>query len=738
METKRKEFRLRQLLPLEIVVGIVLLVGMFFLSSKADIASAQRHLSTTVAYMKEQCNSSQLRELGTEAKSLLRVTESVEQIRWRLKYGSERYRDDVTIEDTLKAYAHDSYLAGLILLDDTGAVTASYDGVGFAPEALLDRMDTNAYLDVVPFQEKTYTMRIVFDDDSYIDLAATGRTDEPGVILGYYFTSAVYANTFNNSISSLVSGYSREQDGTVVVTSGNRIIASNNTALVGTDVENTPILQSIMERGMGTHLIHTKDTSKAIGYNFGLMDKGQNYYIYAYMPERMVFTTTPRNLLYTLFVYLLLLVLAHMLWWRTQRGYQAKQLSTQRSYMEQLEKVNEELREAVAQAEKANAAKSNFLSRMSHDIRTPLNGIIGLLKIDMTHFDDKDLVLENHEKMTVAANHLLSLINDVLQMSKLEDGKTELTHEFIDLVELTKDIVFIIYGRTVEAGLEWDYEKGKSHIPYRYIYGSPVHLRQIFLNIYGNCIKYNRPGGKITTIVESLGDHDGICTYRWTISDTGVGMSEEFLKHIFDPFAQEKNDARSVYQGTGLGMTIVKHLIDQMGGSITITSQEGVGSKFVIDIPFEIAPEPAEAPAPVETHERNIAGMHLLLAEDNELNAEIARVLLTDGGATVTEVRDGRQAVECFRDHEPGTFDAILMDIMMPEMDGLTATQAIRQMERPDAKTIPIIAMTANAFHEDAEKCIAAGMNAHLAKPIDPELLYETLEAYRPLGEREV
>ena len=191
---------------------------------------------------------------------------------------------------------------------------------------------------------------------------------------------------------------------------------------------------------------------------------------------------------------------------------------------------------------------------------------------------------------------MLSLINDVLQMSKLEDGKANLTHELIILVDLTRDIVNIIHGRAVEAGIEWDFEKNKSVIPYPYIYGSPLHLRQIFLNIYGNCIKYNRPDGKITTIVDNLEEHGNICTYRWTITDTGIGMSKEVLEHVFDPFAQEKNDARSMYHGTGLGMAIVKGLIDQMGGSIEITGEEGVGSEFVIVIPFEIAPSPETLP----------------------------------------------------------------------------------------------------------------------------------------------
>ena len=391
------------------------------------------------------------------------------------------------------------------------------------------------------------------------------------------------------------------------------------------------------------------------------------------------------------------------------------------------EQENARLQSAFDEMRIANRTKTEFLSRMSHDIRTPLNGIIGLLQVDETHFDDKALLLENHKKMQISANHLLSLINDVLQMSKLEEGTTVLTHERISLVELTRDIITIIIDRAEEAGIEWEYEKDKSIIPYPYIYGSPLHLRQIFLNIYGNCIKYNRPGGKITTTIDSLGEQDGKCTYRWTISDTGIGMSPDFVDHIFEPFTQEKQDARSYYHGTGLGMTITKELVDRMGGSITVTSQLGVGSTFVITLPFEIAPSPEQTPDAHAAPDISIAGCRLLLVEDNALNAEIAQILLTDEGATVTVVTDGKQAVEIVQNNPPDTFDAVLMDVMMPVMNGIDAAKTIRSLNRPDAKTLPIIAMTANAFYEDAQKCLAAGMNAHLAKPLQIKKVKQTI-----------
>lgn len=403
--------------------------------------------------------------------------------------------------------------------------------------------------------------------------------------------------------------------------------------------------------------------------------------------------------------------------------------------LEKEKEYRKELEDKLRIVENENRTKTEFLRRMSHDIRTPLNGIIGLLEVDEAHFDDMELVKENHEKMRIAANHLLDLINDVLQMSKLEDSITELAHEPISLVELTEDIVAIVVDRALKAGIQWEYERGKKNIPYPYIYGSSVHLRQIFLNIYGNCIKYNRPGGKINTIVDVLGEKDGICTYRWTISDSGVGMSREFVEHIFEPFAQEKSDAKSVYQGTGLGMSIVKGLIDKMGGSISVSSQEGIGSTFVITIPFEIAPTPMKMKDETVDFEHSISNLKLLLAEDNVLNAEIAEMLLTDAGAEVVVVTDGMQAVETFQTSEQGTFDAVLMDIVMPKMDGIAAAKKIRASAHPDAKQIPIIAMTANAFQEDAKECLNAGMNAHLTKPLEMDKVIGTIAKYCSVNE---
>ena len=388
--------------------------------------------------------------------------------------------------------------------------------------------------------------------------------------------------------------------------------------------------------------------------------------------------------------------------------------------------LNKKLHKALIAAETANRAKSTFLLNMSHDIRTPLNGIMGLLKINMAHSDDEELVRENYKEMEKAANHLLSLINDVLQMSKLEDGREELSLELVCLPDVFCDMKAIIDGSALDKGISVDFSEDSIWV-HPYVITNPLYLRQIFLNIYGNSIKFTNFGGKISTKQECIEEKDNVITYRWIISDTGIGMSKEFLKHIFEPFAQERADARSNYHGTGLGMAIVKKMIDKMEGTISVTSEVGKGSTFVVELPFEMGAAPEKSKKEEADKENTIHGLNLMLVEDNELNAEVAEILLEDEGAIITMVNDGQQAVELFNNNPVGTFDAILMDIMMPVMDGLTATKAIRALNRPDAGIIPIIAMTANAFAEDVQRCLDAGMNAHLAKPLDIEKVKKTI-----------
>lgn len=721
MKNKQHNLDRNNFILAEILVGLLLFFVVLVITVKADLSSAETRLSDMVTYIKEQYNNNMKLDIASESKSLMRMIQSVEVLSQQIQ--QEEKTSDIT-EELLENYCTISYLTGVLILDENGQVQEKYCSDEVQAEEILSQTDQDVLLDVVDFHEKTYSVRMECEDGSYIDIAANGRQDKPGIVLVYYHTPERYTSIFNHSINSLLTGYSLEHNGTIVISENNQIVASNDKGLIGAKTEDIQELKCINESAVEKQLVRTDYQTIP---DYGLMEKGRDYYVYAYMSADKIFAKTPRNMLYTVFIYLVIVGFMHALRWRMLQGHQKEQMRLQKEYTKNLESKNLELREAVFQAQKANAAKSSFLSRMSHDIRTPLNGIIGLIKINETHMDDRELVKTNQDKMLVSADHLLSLINDVLQMSKLEDENIEISHEPIDLGDISREVGTIISGRTAEAGIA--FEIGKQELPVSYVYGSPLHIRQIFLNIYGNCIKYNKPHGKVTTTLKCLGEKNGIVTYRWTISDTGIGMSEEFLKHIFEPFVQEHSDARTVYSGTGLGMSIVKKIIDRMNGTIVVTSKEGEGSTFVITLPFEIAEKPEEIPAEMDG-EVNIAGLHLLLAEDNELNAEIARTLLEDEGAITTIVNDGQQAVDIFSRNKPGTFDAILMDIMMPEMDGLSATKAIRALDREDAGTIPIIAMTANAFDEDEKKCMEAGMNAHLVKPLDIQKIKEAVCRY--------
>ncbi len=388
----------------------------------------------------------------------------------------------------------------------------------------------------------------------------------------------------------------------------------------------------------------------------------------------------------------------------------------------------EEMAELKEKAESANQAKSRFLANMSHDIRTPLNGIVGLMKLSEEHLDDTELVRENFEKMDVAAKHLLSLINDVLQMSKIEDGIEELSFEPTNLADVFQEIHILSSKSAKEKNIQWIDSKNQDYT-YPFVMASPLHLRQIFLNIYGNSVKFTDAGGSILTQQECIGTESNKVTYRWTISDSGIGMSKEFMTHIFEPFAQEKNGARSQFEGSGLGMSIAKHLVEQMDGRISVRSALGKGTTFIVEIPFEIV-QSFDKKEEIQ-EQKDIHGMRILLAEDNELNAEIVEGMLKEKGVDVTLAVDGKQAVKIFCDNPFDTFDAILMDIMMPVMNGYEATKEIRHLNRKDAKTIPIIAVTANAFEEDKQKAIEAGMNDHVPKPIDIGTLMEILSKYK-------
>jgi len=733
---------------IETVMGVILIAIVAAFAIRTDIISAQKNLSYAAGHINDQCNNVTRINLAAETKSLMRVIESAQQVKQNIVYEKriKENTDYIFSQEFLKKNTEECYLSAVILLDNNGKPVAQYYKDDM--ETVDEYMESSSLLDVADNALKSFATRIDLEDGSYIDMAAKGMADGTGIVITCYHTSTEYADDYNLSFDHILSGYYDSEGGTVVVTSGDKIISSSNEDMIGNSVDDYIILKKIKDSDESGKLMHAQSSKSPYNHDFGLMKRGRNYYVYIYLPERAIFDNTISHIIYTFAIFMYIIVIYNMLRWKTAQIYEKNQSELSQQYASELAKKNEQLKEAISREEQANAAKSDFLSRMTHDIRTPLNGIIGLLKIDEKHMTDTALVNENRKKMEVAANHLLSLINDVLQMSKLEDGDIELANEVVDLNQLAVDVITIVEQRAADAGVTLEYDRTSENMFYPYVYGSPLHLRQIFLNIYGNCIKYNKVGGYVRTDFSCVYKTSDKVLYEWTISDNGVGMNEEFLKHIFEPFAQEKSDARSIYQGTGLGMAIVKRLIDKMDGTVKTISKKDEGTTFVIRIPFKTADVQDVKNNTSEeliTHKKSekeymtgyaqkntgealdITGVRLLLAEDNKLNQEIIETFLRDEGALVKIVSDGQQAVEEFGRCKEGTYDAILMDVMMPKLDGMTATRLIRAMDREDARVIPIIAMTANAFEEDARKCIAAGMNVHMAKPLDLDEVIEVI-----------
>ena len=421
-----------------------------------------------------------------------------------------------------------------------------------------------------------------------------------------------------------------------------------------------------------------------------------------------------QNLIYVAATMFLVLVLSFLIiFYITERSIAA------------IDKNEEELKQAKEAAERANAAKTGFLSRMSHDIRTPLNGIID------RHREDRALVDANRAKEKVAAKHLLELINDVLEFNKLDEENLQLTKEPFCLKELWQEIITIVEPRAADKGVLLKYEEQTEGTAVGCVLGSSLHVRQIFINILGNAIKYTDAGGYVLCQVTIKAIGENLISCQTVISDNGIGMSTAFLPHLFEPFSRENTDKKSVTQGTGLGMSIVKHLIDKMDGTVTVESKKGVGTIFTVTLLFEGLKEQECKKIEEEDQNVDLSGMRVLLAEDNELNMEIAETFLTDAGVQITKAYNGKEEVERYLEQPAGTFDAILTDLMMPIMDGCEAARAIRSSGRADAESIPIIALTANAFWEDVERVKREGMNEHLPKPLDVGKMLSVLAKYR-------
>ena len=711
IKRKKNEKRIQLLGGL---MGICVAVVSLFYFFHAEKSEAEKRMVEIVNYVKVQCSTYTHYNESSESKSLLRTIESARQMSTNIYMEIEN--GGQLSKDFLKENQQTLWVDGIIILDKEGKTDCEYSTDESLTNEITEYLQKGIIMDFAGYEERSYSERFTKEDGSYIDIAACARKDAPGIVAIYYYTSPEFARNYTLTIQGLLNGYSVQKDGTIIIADDGIVVASNDESLLGQNTTGNEVVQEMKKHTDSQHIYHLKNEGTGC---YGIMLKQRDYYIYAYLPDTEVFHNLPLSVASVIFLYFLLFSTFWFWAYRTN-------LMHQKIEQEKDEKYKAELLIAAKKAEAANEAKTEFLQRMSHDIRTPINGICGFVNMADHYADDIKKQTEYRTKVKEASNLLLELVNDVLDMSKLESGEVILEEIPFDLSRISREVLVVIEQMASEQNIQIEWEK--KEIIHRDFIGSPGYVKRVMMNILSNAVKYNRENGHIyISCMEIPSKQPEMTTMEFVCRDTGIGMTEEFQKCVFEPFAQEHTGSRTKFAGTGLGMSIAKNLIEKMGGSISFESKEGAGTTFVIQVPFKIDPDADKREEQRDVSEKSIKGLHILLAEDNELNMEIAEFVLQNVGADVTKAWNGQEAVELFRKSEQGGFDIILMDIMMPVMNGYEATKMIRSLDREDAKTIPIIAMTANAFTEDRLKAKEAGMNEHIVKPLDVELLIKVI-----------
>ena len=713
MDIKRKKKEKRIQLFGGLIGICVALVSLFYFFH-TEKAEAEKRMVEIVNYVKVQCSTYTHYNESSESKSLLRAIESARQMSTNIDMEIEN--GGHLSQEFLKENLQTLWVDGILVLDAVGKTDCEYSMDESLTGEITAYLQKDIIMDFAGYEERSYSERFTREDGSYIDIAACARKDAPGIVAIYYYTPPEFARNYTLTIQGLLNGYSIQKDGTVIVADDGIVVASNDESLLGQNTADNEVVQAMKKHTDSQHIYHLR--KEGIGC-YGIMLKQRDYYIYAYLPDMEVFHNLPLSVISVIFLYFLMF---SIFWFWTYRTNQAHQKKEQ----EKDEKYKAELLIAAKKAESANEAKTEFLQRMSHDIRTPINGICGMIDMAEHYADDMEKQAEYRAKIKGASHLLLELVNEVLDMSKLESDEVVLEEIPFNLSSISEEVLAVIEQMAAEQNIRIMWEK--KEITHRDLIGSPGYVKRVIMNFLSNAVKYNRANGHIYLSCREIpSEQPGMTTMEFVCRDTGIGMTEEFQKHIFEPFAQEYMGSRTKFAGIGLGMAIARKLVEKMGGTITFESEKGVGTTFVIRVPFKIDPDADKREEQKDVSEKSIKGLHILLAEDNELNMEIAEFVLQNEGADVTKAWDGQEAVELFRNSEPGEFDVILMDIMMPVMNGYEATKMIRSLDREDAKEVPIIAMTANAFTEDRIRAKAAGMDEHVAKPVDVELLIKVI-----------
>ena len=720
----RRRIKVKRFWIFGILLGICVTAASLYYFFQAEKKEAENRMVKTVNYVKVQCSTYTHYNEASESKSLLRAIESARQMSTNIDMETEN--GGRLSQEFLKENLQTLWVDGILVLDAEGKTVCKYSMDEALTNEITDYLQKDIIMDFTGYEERSYSERIDREDGSRIDIAACARKDAPGMVAIYYYTSPEFVRNYTLTIQNLLNGYSTQKDGTIIVADKGTIVASNDESLLGQDTAGNQVVQAMKEHTDSQHIFHLKNEGTG---GYGIMLKQRDYYIYTYLPDTEVFRNLPLSV--TAVVFLYLLIFGIFCFW----GYRAD-LAHRKQEKEKDEKYKAELLRAAKKAEAANEAKTEFLQRMSHDIRTPINGICGMINVADYYADNMEKQTECRAKIKEASHLLLELINEVLDMSKLESDEVVLEDIPFNLNSIFEEILGVIEHMAAEQNIRIIWEE--KEVTHWNLIGSPVHVKRILMNILSNAVKYNKENGYVYISCREIpSKQTAMPTLEFVCRDTGIGMTEAFQKRIFEPFAQEHAGSRTKFAGTGLGMPITKKLVEKMGGTISFESKEGTGTTFVIRIPFQIDADMKDRNETEEKTETSIQGLHVLLTEDNELNMEIAEFVLQNEGAVVTKAWNGQKAVDIFRKSRPGEFDAILMDIMMPVMNGYEAAKMIRSLDREDAKVIPIIAMTANAFTEDKMRAKEAGMDEHIAKPVDGKLLVKVINELVKRNQRE-
>ena len=720
----RRRIKVKRFWIFGILLGICVTAASLYYFFQAEKKEAENRMVKTVNYVKVQCSTYTHYNEASESKSLLRAIESARQMSTNIDMETEN--GGRLSQEFLKENLQTLWVDGILVLDAEGKTVCKYSMDEALTNEITDYLQKDIIMDFTGYEERSYSERIDREDGSRIDIAACARKDAPGMVAIYYYTSPEFVRNYTLTIQNLLNGYSTQKDGTIIVADKGTIVASNDESLLGQDTAGNQVVQAMKEHTDSQHIFHLKNEGTG---GYGIMLKQRDYYIYTYLPDTEVFRNLPLSV--TAVVFLYLLIFGIFCFW----GYRAD-LAHRKQEQEKDEKYKTELLRAAKKAEAANEAKTEFLQRMSHDIRTPINGICGMINVADHYADNMEKQTECRAKIKKTSHLLLELINEVLDMSKLESDEVVLEEIPFNLNSIFEEILGVIEHMAAEQNIRIIWEE--KEVTHWNLIGSPVHVKRILMNILSNAVKYNKENGYVYISCREIpSKQTAMPTLEFVCRDTGIGMTEAFQKRIFEPFAQEHAGSRTKFAGTGLGMPITKKLVEKMGGTISFESKEGTGTTFVIRIPFQIDADVKDRTETEEKTETSIQGLHVLLAEDNELNMEIAEFVLQNEGTVVTKAWNGQEAVDIFRKNRPGEFDVILMDIMMPVMNGYEAAKMIRSLDREDAKVIPIIAMTANAFTEDKMRAKEAGMDEHIAKPVDGKLLVKVINELVKRNQRE-